>query len=143
MNQTEKVAANLRAFQIGVTSHDRENPEPHPAAFGIGLSMHDMERLGFDEGETILPGITVTTDSGVSGNFRVLCGGQHEGERPAEAETVDARARDMVPAGHPEPGRLAALTGRQTHHPVTGEPIAGDHGYVLWDREGGRSWMTR
>lgn len=101
MNQTEKVAANLRAFSIAVNSHDRENPEPHPAAYGIGLAQFDMERLGFDEGETILPGITVHADGKGTGNFRVICGGEHDGERREETEAVDARARDMVPVGHP------------------------------------------
>ena len=41
----EKVAANLRAFQIALNSHDRENPTH--TAYGIGLAHFDMERLGF------------------------------------------------------------------------------------------------
>jgi hypothetical protein len=83
-----KVAKNLRAFQIALNAHDRENPDH--TAFGIGLAYFDMERLGFDEGEEILPGITIHGDSGTTGNFRVLCDGQHDGEHEeAEEEVVD------------------------------------------------------
>jgi hypothetical protein len=57
-----------------------------------------MERLGLDEGEEILPGITIHADSGVTGNFRVLCDGDHEEElSEAEAETVEAVASQSLP----------------------------------------------
>ena len=51
-----------------------------------------MERLGFDEGEEVLPGITIHVDGGVTGNFRVLCDGLHgqEDEEVEEAEIVEA-----------------------------------------------------
>jgi hypothetical protein len=97
MTDTSKIAANLRAFQIALNSHDRENPDH--TAYGIGLAHFDMERLGFDEGEEILPGITIHGDSGVTGNFRVLCDGQHdEAEESEEVEVVEAVSRDMVAA---------------------------------------------
>src|SRR5687767_9654028 len=99
---TEKIAANLRAFQIALNSHDRENPTH--TAHGIGLAHFDMERLGFDEGEEVLPGITIHADSGVTGNFRVLCDGDHLEELEAqEAETVDAVSSEtrMIPVGSP------------------------------------------
>jgi len=98
----EKVAANLRAFAIALNSHDRENPTH--TAHGIGLAHFDMERLGFEEGEEILPGITIHIDSGVTGNFRVLCDGDHLEEKQAEqAEVVDAVSSEerMVPVGSP------------------------------------------
>jgi hypothetical protein len=61
-----------------------------------------MERLGLEQGEEILPGITIQCDGGVSGNFRVLCDGQHEGEREAaEEEVVVAVATQEVPARRP------------------------------------------
>jgi len=104
MADTSKVAANLRAFQIGVNAHDRENPTH--SAHGIGLAHFDMERLGFDEGEEILPGITIHADDGVTGNFRVLCDGDHLQEREAEeAEIVDAVSSQplRVPIGAPDP----------------------------------------
>ena len=98
----EKVAANLRAFAIALNSHDRENPTH--TAHGIGLAHFDMERLGFEEGEEILPGITIHADDGVTGNFRVLCDGDHLEEMQAEqAEVVDAVSSEerMVPVGPP------------------------------------------
>ena len=99
MADTSKIAANLRAFQIAVNAHDRENPTHD--AYGIGLAHFDLERLGFDEGEEILPGITIHSDQGVSGNFRVLCNGDHdeELEEVEEAETVEAVSTESIPAG--------------------------------------------
>jgi hypothetical protein len=102
MADTSKVAKNLRAFQIGINSHDRENPTH--TAYGIGLAHFDLERLGFDEGEEILPGITIHADDGETGNFRVLCDGEHLEEREAEeAEVVEAVSTQttMVPVGVP------------------------------------------
>lgn len=88
MSDQTKVAKNLERFRVAVAAHDRENPTH--TAWGIGLSHHDMERLGFDEGETLWPGIVVQADGGQSGNLRVLCDGKHAGERQAETETVRA-----------------------------------------------------
>jgi hypothetical protein len=91
MADTSKIAKNLQAFQIAVNSHDRENPDH--TAYGIGLAHFDMERLGFEEGEEVLPGITIHVDGGTSGNFRVLCDGVHdedEVEEVEEAEVVEA-----------------------------------------------------
>ncbi len=107
MADTSKIAKNLRAFQIALNAHDRENPDH--TAYGIGLAHFDMERLGFDEGEEVLPGITIHTDSGVTGNFRVLCDGQHdEDEAIEEEETVEAVGSEQiaVPVGPgSSPGR--------------------------------------
>ncbi|HEY4097857.1 MAG TPA: hypothetical protein VGM33_20215 [Baekduia sp.] len=87
MSDPSKVAKNLQAFQIAINAHDRENPTHD--AFGIGLAHFDMERLGFDEGENILPGITIHGDDGVTGNFRVLCNGDHDENLEREAEEAD------------------------------------------------------
>ena len=97
------IAKNLRAFQIGVNAHDRENPTH--TAYGIGLAHFDMERMGFDEGEEILPGITIHADGGETGNFRVLCDGDHLEELEAEeAEVVEAVSTQttMIPVGAPD-----------------------------------------
>ncbi len=100
MADTGKIAKNLERFAQAVASHDRENPTH--TAHGIGLAHFDMERLGFDEGEEILPGITIHADSGVTGNFRVLCDGEHdEGLEEAEQETVEAIATQSVPVSSP------------------------------------------
>ena len=100
MADTGKIAKNLERFAQAVSAHDRENPTH--TAYGIGLAHFDMERLGLDEGETILPGITIHADSGGTGNFRVLCDGEHdEGKVESEEEVVEAVATEAVPAGAP------------------------------------------
>src|SRR5271169_6711454 len=96
MADTTKIAKNLERFAQGVAAHDRENPSH--TAWGIGLAHFDMERLGLEEGEEILPGITIQADSGVTGNFRVLCDGDHEEElTEAEEQAVEAIATRSVP----------------------------------------------
>ena len=82
----------LQSFQIAVGVHDRENPDHN--SWGIGMAHFDIERLGFDEGEEILPGIVIQTDGGTSGNFRILCDGEHDGAEETEEaeEMVDAVA---------------------------------------------------
>lgn len=96
MSENGKIAKNLERFVQAVAAHDRENPTH--TAWGIGLSHFDMERLGFEEGEEIIPGITIQTDGGVSGNFRVLCDGQHdEGRVESEEEVVQAISTQEVP----------------------------------------------
>lgn len=102
MSDTSKIAKNLRAFQIAVNAHDRENPTHN--AWGIGLAPFDLERLGFDEGEEILPGIVIQADGGVTGNFRVLCDGDHLEELEAEQEEVVeaiSTQRATLPVGAP------------------------------------------
>ena len=95
MADTSKIAKNLERFAQAIAAHDRENPTHN--AFGIGLAHFDLERLGFEEGEEVLPGITIHSDSGVTGNFRVLCDGQHDEElEEVEEEVVDAVAATTI-----------------------------------------------
>jgi hypothetical protein len=102
MADTSKIAKNLERFVIAVAAHDRENPTH--TAWGIGLNHFDLERLGFEEGEEVLPGIVIQTDRGVTGNFRVLCDGQHDEElEEAEEEVLDAVATRSI--GGDEPPR--------------------------------------
>ena len=107
MADTSKIAKNLERFAIAINAHDRENPTHN--AYGIGLAHFDMERLGFDEGEEVLPGITIHLDSGVSGNFRVLCDAEHdeEHEEVAEEEVLEVVSREALPA-RSEPRPFAA-----------------------------------
>ena len=102
MTDTRKIAKNLERFAQAVAAHDRENPTH--TAYGIGLAHFDLERLGLEEGEEILPGIRIQADNGVTGNFRVLCDGEHEeeegcraggrrGARPAGPDTRLRRTR--------------------------------------------------
>ena len=85
----------LERFAQGVAAHDRENPDHN--SWGIGMAHFDIERLGLEEGEEILPGIVLQVDGGVSGNFRVLCDGEHDTEEEQEeAEIVDAVASEEL-----------------------------------------------
>jgi hypothetical protein len=100
MSDTGKIAKNLERFAQAVAAHDRENPTH--TAYGLGLAYFDMERLGFEEGEEVLPGITVHADGGVTGNFRVLCDGEHEDElSEAEEQAVEAIATQAIPVFAP------------------------------------------
>jgi hypothetical protein len=100
MADTGKIAKNLERFAQAVAAHDRENPTH--TAFGIGLAHFDMERLGFEEGEEILPGIVIQADTGVTGNFRVLCDGEHDEElTAAEERAVEAIATESLPVVAP------------------------------------------
>jgi len=106
MSDSGKIAKNLERFAQALAAHDRENPTHR--AHGIGMAHFDIERLGLEQGEEILPGITIQADGGVSGNFRVLCDGEHEGQGEAEqAEMVEAIAmrslggRTTAPPGDP------------------------------------------
>jgi hypothetical protein len=95
MLDTSKMAKLLQRFAQGVAAHDRENPGHN--SWGIGMAKFDIDRLGLEEGEEILPGIVLQADSGGTGNFRVLCDGQHEGEgEMEEEEVVDAVASEEV-----------------------------------------------
>jgi hypothetical protein len=93
MAETSKIAYLLERLAQGVAAHDRENPTHH--TWGIGMTYFDIERLGLDEGEEILPGIVLQADNGVTGAFRVLCDGDHdEGAVEEEEEVVDAVASE-------------------------------------------------
>jgi hypothetical protein len=92
MAESSKIAYLLERLAQGVAAHDRENPSHH--TWGIGMAHFDIERLGLEEGEQILPGIVLQADGGVTGAFRVLCDGDHgQGqEEEEEVEVVDAVA---------------------------------------------------
>ena len=112
MDQTSKHAKNLERFRQAVNSHDRENPDHN--AHGIGLSHFDMERLGYDEGETLWAGITIHgIDKQQTGNLRVLCDGEHDGDK-AESEE-----KEMVRVGGREIERVNPFDN------ITAEPHPG------------------
>jgi hypothetical protein len=90
-----KIAYLLERLAQGVASHDRENPTHH--TWGIGMAHFDIERLGLEEGEEILPGIVLQADGGVTGQFRVLCDGEHDQEVEEEQqEVVEAVSSEPV-----------------------------------------------
>jgi hypothetical protein len=100
---TGKIAKNLERFVQALDEHQRENPTH--TAYGIGLSYFDLERLALEEGEEILPGITIHVDGGVSGNFRILCDGLHDEdeEEESEQEVVVAILAPPTPLVIPDP----------------------------------------
>src|ERR1700716_3858517 len=103
MTDSAKIAKSLERFAQAVGAHDRENPTH--TAYGIGLAHFDLERLGFEEGEEVLPGIAIHVDGGVAGNSRVLCDAEHdEGQAEVEEEALEAIATRWLPA-RPEPPR--------------------------------------
>ena len=102
MATSSKIAALLERVSQGVAAHDRENPGHH--TWGIGMAHFDIERLGLEEGEELLPGIVLEADGGMTGQFRILCDGQHgEGVEETEEEIVEAIAQelDVQPASAP------------------------------------------
>jgi hypothetical protein len=91
MVDTATMAKLLQSFKIALNAHDRENPDHN--SWGIGMSYFDIERLDLEDGEEILPGIVLRNDGGTTGNFRILCDGDHEDdEELEEEETLDAVA---------------------------------------------------
>jgi hypothetical protein len=97
-----KIAALLERVSQGVAAHDRENPDHH--TWGIGMAHFDIERLGLEEGEELLPGIVLQADGGMTGQFRILCDGSHGEElEEAEEEIVEAIAREYEEAPMPAP----------------------------------------
>ena len=108
MADTSKMGKLLERFAQGVAAHDRENPTH--TTWGIGMAYFDIDRLGLEDGEEILPGIVLKADGGQTGQFRILCDGEHDDEEVAEQEEfVEAIAEEEIevpvysPGPHPEP----------------------------------------
>ncbi len=98
-----RIAKNLERWRRAVATHDIENPTH--TSYGIGLSQFDLDRLGLEDGEELWPGIRIEVDGKTSGNFRVLCDGDHDEcdlrvKEAREAEPVNAVAaeRELVEA---------------------------------------------
>lgn len=96
MSEQQKMAQNLRRFRIAVTTHDVENPTH--TTLGIGVSHFDLERLGFEDGETLWGSITIHADGKTSGNFRVICDGEHDDCKPKTLEEKEALEGKGYPA---------------------------------------------
>lgn len=86
MPNSTKIAALLERLTLGVAAHDRENPGHR--TWGIGMAQFDIERLGLEEGEEILPGIVLQADGGMTGQFRILCDGEHDLDVEEEQEDI-------------------------------------------------------
>ena len=105
MASPSKIGYLLERVAQGVAAHNRENPGHH--TWGIGMAYFDIERLGLEEGEELLPGIVLQADGGMTGQFRILCDGDHgDGAVEEEEEVVEAIASEEIaePAHAPGPG---------------------------------------
>jgi hypothetical protein len=104
MDRTAKIAYLLERMAQGVAAHDRENPTHN--TWGIGMAYFDIERLGLEDGEEILPGISLKADGGQTGQFRILCDGQHDGGAAQEEdeEFVEAVAEQEIEVPVYSPG---------------------------------------
>ena len=84
------------------------------------MAHFDIERLGLDEGEEILPGIVLQADGGVTGNFRVLCDGEHDEEvEVAAEEIVEAISHEEIaePVSVPDGAGDRRRSGRRCSQP--------------------------
>jgi hypothetical protein len=116
MAEKSKIGILLERLAQGVAAHDRENPTHR--TWGIGMAHFDIERLGLEEGEEILPGIVLQADGSFTGAFRILCTGDHgEGVAEAEEEVVDAVA-EQEPAYEEEREFEIARPGHGTPAPL-------------------------
>lgn len=84
MSLTDVLAPNYARFRAAVADHDSRCESP---AYGIGVCAFDLERLGLDEGEIVVPGITIHVVNINTGHLRVLCSAEHS-PRPALAPAV-------------------------------------------------------
>jgi hypothetical protein len=84
MADTSKIGKLLEQLTYAVAQHDRANPTHN--TWGIGMAHFDVERLGLEDGEEILPGIILQVDGGQPSQFRILCDGQHDEELEEEEE---------------------------------------------------------
>jgi hypothetical protein len=108
MTDTSTMAKLLERFAQAVSAHDRENPSHN--SWGIGMAHFDIDRLGLEEGEELLPGIVLQADGGVTGNFRILCDGEHdEGAVQEEAEVVEAVGSEEILTPVHTPGPAAPV----------------------------------
>jgi hypothetical protein len=103
MADTSKIGRLLERIAQGVAAHDRENPDHH--TWGVGMAYFDIDRLGLEDGEEILPGLVLRADGGMTGQFRILCDGQHGEGTVEEEEVVEAVSEQEVAAPGPSPGR--------------------------------------
>ena len=107
MAEGSKIAYLLERLAQGVAAHDRENPDHH--TWGVGMAYFDIDRLDLEEGEEILPGIVLQGDGGMTGQFRILCDGDHDSGlvEEEEVEIVEAMGEPLeAPAGPTEPPRV-------------------------------------
>ncbi len=109
MADPSKIGKLLQQVAIAVNVHDREHPDHN--TWGIGMAYFDIERLGLDDGEELIPGIVLHADGGQTGQFRILCDGQHDqGAVEEEEEVLDAVASEEIAEPLQAPGPAPRVT---------------------------------
>ena len=125
MADATKIGKLLEALSSGLAAHDRANPDHR--AWGIGMAHFDIERLGLEDGEEILPGIVLQADGGQPGAFRVLCDGQHDTELE-EDEVVEAvswqELAEPIPVAPSQPPPLRPPVAPRPRYPLTVADVA-------------------
>lgn len=95
MGKESKIPILMKQFVEALRTHDLANPSHQ--AWGIGMAHYDIERVGLEDGEEIIPGIVIQADGGNTGQFRVLCDGDHDsGEVEEEEEVLDAYSQQEL-----------------------------------------------
>lgn len=91
-------AKNLEAISKAIDQHNSNCPFP---ASEVRMNPFEVERLGWEE----IRGLPVIPDGQIStGRFRIVCGGEGEGEDIEEVEAVGTPVEVETPA---EPVRVS------------------------------------
>src|ERR1700745_778081 len=103
MADPSKIAILLKQVAMGVNAHDRENPDHH--TWGIGMAHFDIERLGLEEGEELVPGIVLQADGGDTRPVPPPVG------RAGDAQAPRGAARGAGPGAAGQAALLAPASG--------------------------------
>lgn len=71
MPENAQLTKLVHSFAKAVLTHDAAHPTHD--AYGIGVALDDMDRLGLPEGFELFPGLRLHADGGRPGAFRLLC----------------------------------------------------------------------
>jgi hypothetical protein len=84
-------AKNLEAISRAIDQHNADCPFP---AVAVVMNPFEVERLGWDT----IRGLPIRSDPDVgTGSFRIVCGGDEEGEGESVEEVVEAVSTQTVP----------------------------------------------
>jgi hypothetical protein len=85
-------AKNLEAISKAIDKHNADCPFP---AVAVVMNPFEVERLGWDS----IRGLPIRSDPAIgTGAFRIVCGGDEEGDGESVEEAVEAVSTQTVPA---------------------------------------------
>ncbi len=85
-------AKNLEAISKAIDKHNADCPFP---AVAVAMNPFEVERLGWDS----IRGLPIREDPAIgTGAFRIVCGGDEEGDGESVEEAVEAVSTQTVPA---------------------------------------------